>query len=166
MTLVDTASRHWRTDALAAVIVAVPLLDMLRFQNFLMARYWVPEYGSAEAAEDFAFLAEYSPYHRVVPGTAYPAVFLTAGEHDTRVHALHARKMTAALQAATTSDPAEQPVLLWVDREAGHGQGKPLNLRLREVVDQRIFLLWQLGVLDSKMQAEDPRATAAAGHER
>jgi prolyl oligopeptidase len=73
-------------------------------------------------------------------------VFLTAGEHDTRVHALHARKMAALLQAATTSDPAEQPVLLWVDREAGHGQGKPLNLRLRDVVDQRLFAMWQLGV--------------------
>ena len=146
--LLTGAALTQRPELFAAVIVAVPLLDMLRFQNFLMARYWVPEYGSAEEAEDFAFLAEYSPYQRVVPGTAYPAVFLTAGEHDTRVHALHARKMTAALQSATASDPAEKPVLLWVDREAGHGQGKPLNLRLREVVDQRIFLLWQLGLLD------------------
>ena len=146
--LLTGAALTQRPELFAAVVIAVPLLDMLRFQNFLMARYWVPEYGSAEEAEDFAFLAEYSPYQRVTPGTSYPAVFLTAGEHDTRVHALHARKMTAALQSATASDPAEKPVLLWVDREAGHGQGKPLNLRLREVVDQRIFLLWQLGLLD------------------
>ncbi len=73
-------------------------------------------------------------------------MFLTAGEHDTRVHALHARKMAALLQASTASDPAERPVLLWVDREAGHGQGKPLNLRLRDAVDQRMFLMWQLGM--------------------
>ena len=136
-----------RPDLFRAAIVAVPLLDMLRYQNFLMARYWVPEYGSAENAADFAFLRAYSPYQQVKPGTKYPAVFLTAGEHDTRVHALHARKMAAALQAATTSDPAEQPVLLWVDREAGHGQGKPLNLLLRDAVDQRLFLMWQLGML-------------------
>ncbi len=135
-----------RPDLVRAAIVAVPLLDMLRYQNFLMARYWVPEYGSAEDPKQFEFLRAYSPYQHVKPATKYPAVFLTAGEHDTRVHALHARKMAAALQAATTSDPAEQPVLLWVDREAGHGQGKPLNLRLRDAVDARLFLMWQLGI--------------------
>jgi prolyl oligopeptidase len=75
-------------------------------------------------------------------------VFLTAGENDARVHPVHARKMTAALQAATASDPAERPVLLWVDREAGHGQGKPLNLVLRDAVDTRLFLMWQLGMLE------------------
>ncbi len=81
------------------------------------------------------------------PGVAYPAVLLTAGENDTRVHALHARKMTAALQAAASREPAAHPVLLWVDREAGHGQGKPLNLRIRDAADQRIFFMWQLGML-------------------
>jgi prolyl oligopeptidase len=136
-----------RPDLFRAAIVAVPLLDMLRYERFLMARYWVPEYGTAENAADFEFLSAYSPYQHVKPGTQYPAVFLTAGEHDTRVHALHARKMAAALQAATTADPSEQPVLLWVDREAGHGQGKPLNLLLRDAVDQRIFVMWQLGML-------------------
>ena len=146
--LLTGAALTQRPELFGAVIIAVPLLDMLRFQNFLMARYWVPEYGTAESAEDFEWLAAYSPYQRIEPGTAYPAVLLTAGEHDMRVHALHARKMTAALQAATASDPAEKPVLLWVDRESGHGQGKPLNLRLRDVVDQRIFLMWQLGMLD------------------
>jgi prolyl oligopeptidase len=112
-----------------------------------MARYWVPEYGSSENADHFAFLHAYSPYHHVRAGTKYPAVLLTAGEHDTRVHALHARKMAALFQANTAASPADRPVLLWVDRESGHGQGKPLNLRLRDVVDQRLFLLGQLGVL-------------------
>ena len=145
--LLTGAALTQRPDLFRCVIIEVPLLDMLRYQNFLMARYWVPEYGSAEDANQFAFLNAYSPYQKVKPGTKYPAVLLTAGEHDSRVHALHARKMAAALQAATTSDPAEQPVLLWVDREAGHGQGKPLNLRLRDVVDQRLFTMWQLGML-------------------
>jgi prolyl oligopeptidase len=130
-----------------AAIVAVPLLDMLRYQNFLMARYWVPEYGSAEDPAQFKFLNAYSPYQHVKKGTKYPAVYLTAGEHDSRVHALHARKMAAALQAATSSDQSEQPILLWVDREAGHGQGKPLNLRLRDAVDARLFVMWQLGLV-------------------
>ena len=135
-----------RPDLCRAAIVAVPLLDMLRYQHFLMARYWVPEYGSAEDAAQFPALSAYSPYQQVRPGTPYPAVLLTGGEHDTRVHALHARKMAAALQAASTFDPSERPVLLWVDREAGHGQGKPLHLRLRDAVDQRLFLMWQLGM--------------------
>jgi prolyl oligopeptidase len=136
-----------RPDLFRAAIVAVPLLDMLRYQNFLMARYWVPEYGSAEDAQQFEFLRAYSPYQMVKKGVAYPAVLLTAGENDKRVHALHARKMTALLQASTASDPTVKPVLLWVDREAGHGQGKPLNLKLRDAVDARIFLMWQLGLL-------------------
>ncbi len=144
--LTGAALTQW-PELFGAVVVGVPLLDMLRFQHFLMARYWVPEYGSAEEADAFEWLVKYSPYHRIVPGTAYPAVLLTAGEHDSRVHPVHARKMAAALQAATTSDPAEKPVLLWVDLEAGHGQGKPLNLVLREAVDQRLFLMWQLGML-------------------
>ncbi|MFI4897859.1 MAG: prolyl oligopeptidase family protein [Phycisphaerales bacterium JB059] len=136
-----------RPDLFAAAISAVPLLDMLRYQNFLMARYWVPEYGSAEDPEQFEFLREYSPYHNVTPGTKYPAMLITAGENDTRVHPLHARKMAALMQASTGSDPDEDPVLLWVDRDAGHGQGKPLHLRVRDVADQRIFMMWQTGML-------------------
>ena len=145
--LTGAALTQW-PELFRAVIVGVPLLDMLRFQHFLMARYWVPEYGSAEDPTHFEWLAAYSPYQRVVPGTRYPAVLLTAGENDARVHPVHARKMTAALQAATASDPAKRPVLLSVDMEAGHGQGKPLNLVLREAVDTRLFLMWQLGMLD------------------
>lgn len=148
--LLTGAALTQRPDLFRCVIVEVPLLDMLRYQNFLMARYWVPEYGTAEDADQFKFLLAYSPYQRVKAGTRYPGVLLTAGEHDSRVHALHARKMAAALQAATASDPAEQPVLLWVDREAGHGQGKPLNLRVRDAVDQRLFVMWQLGMLNAK----------------
>ncbi|ODS59082.1 MAG: hypothetical protein ABS36_02770 [Acidobacteria bacterium SCN 69-37] len=139
-----------RPDLCRAAIVGVPLLDMLRYHHFLMAKYWVPEYGSAGDPAQVDVLAAYSPYHHVVAGTRYPAVLLTAGEHDTRVHALHARKMAAALQERTASDPAEQPVLLWVDREAGHGQGKPLSLRLRDAVDERIFVMWQLGMLGGR----------------
>ena len=150
--LLTGAAITQRPDLFRAAISAVPLLDMLRYQHFLMARYWVPEYGSAEHADQFPFLLAYSPYHRIVPGTRYPAVFLSAGEHDTRVHALHARKMAARLQAETGSDPAERPVLLWIDRESGHGQGKPLNLRLRDVVDQRLFVMSQLRMLSERSE--------------
>jgi prolyl oligopeptidase len=136
-----------RPELFRAVISAVPLLDMVRYHRFLMARFWVPEYGSAEDAAAFQFLRAYSPYHNVKEGVRYPAMLFTAGENDSRVHPLHARKMAAAIQAATTSPPGERPVLLWVDREAGHGAGKPLALQVRDVADQRVFLMWQLGML-------------------
>ncbi len=135
-----------RPDLFAAVVSAVPLLDMLRYQNFLMARFWVPEYGSAEDPAQFEWLVKYSPYHNIKPGTKYPAVLFTAGENDNRVHPMHARKMAAAMQAATGSNPDEDPILLWVDRDAGHGQGKPLALRIRDSADTLSFVMWKTGL--------------------
>ncbi|MBX3354461.1 MAG: S9 family peptidase [Phycisphaeraceae bacterium] len=135
-----------RPELFAAAIVGVPLLDMLRYDRFLLAKFWVPEYGSAEDPEAYGWLRAYSPYHHVQQGTAYPAVFLHTGENDSRVHPLHARKMAARLQAMTTSDPETKPILLWVDRDGGHGQGKPLSLRLRDRADQWAFVMWQTGL--------------------
>ncbi|MEM0984088.1 MAG: prolyl oligopeptidase family serine peptidase [Planctomycetota bacterium] len=146
--LLTGAAVTQRPDLFAAAIVAVPLLDMLRYQDFLMARFWVPEYGSAERAEQYPFLKAYSPYHNIEPGTQYPATLITAGENDTRVHPMHARKMAAAMQASTSADPETDPVLLWVDREGGHGGGKPLEARIRETVDQYLFVMWQTGLVD------------------
>lgn len=144
--LLTGAAVTQRPDLFSAVMIGVPLLDMLRYEHFLMARYWVPEYGTAEDATDFQFLRRYSPYQNVKPGTKYPAIYLTAGEKDARVHPLHARKMAARLQAATTSDPETEPVLLWVEREAGHGRGKPVELQVRDATDILAFFAWQLGL--------------------
>jgi prolyl oligopeptidase len=135
-----------RPDLFAAAIVGVPLLDMLRYQDFLIARYWVPEYGSAEDKTQFETLRAYSPYHNIKKGTKYPALLVTAGENDSRVHPLHARKFVARLQAQAGNDQARDPILLWVDRDAGHGQGKPLALRIRDEVDQWSFVMWQTGM--------------------
>lgn len=152
-----------RPDLFRAILCAVPLLDMYRYQHFLMARYWVPEYGAidekpagkggdpeATGREAFGWLRKWSPYQNITPGTKFPAVLFTAGENDSRTHPMHARKMAAAVQAATASDPNEKPILLWVDRDAGHGQGKPLDLRVRDAADTRIFFMWQLGMLDEQ----------------
>ncbi len=146
--LLTGAAVTQRPDLFSAVISAVPLLDMVRYHDFLMARYWVPEYGSSEDAEQFKSILAYSPYQNIKPGTNYPAVLFTAGENDARVHPLHARKMAAAMQAASASDQTDEPIMIWVDRDAGHGAGKPLDLRVRDVADQRIFMMWQLGMLD------------------
>jgi prolyl oligopeptidase len=126
-----------------AVVCQVPLLDMLRYHKFLIARLWIPEYGSADNAEQFKWLFAYSPYHHVKDGTAYPAVLLEAAESDSRVDALHARKMAARLQAATSSD---QPILLRLETKAGHGAGKPRSKILDELADVWSFVFWQLGM--------------------
>ncbi|MFG0251256.1 MAG: prolyl oligopeptidase family serine peptidase, partial [Phycisphaerales bacterium JB038] len=138
-----------RPDLCGAAICSVPLLDMLRYQNFLMARYWVPEYGSSEDPEQFKFIYEYSSYQHIEDEFAYPSVMFIAGENDSRVHPLHARKMAAYMQASTTSDVREEPILLWVDQAGGHGQGKPFSLRLRDAVDFHAYLYWQLGVTEN-----------------
>jgi prolyl oligopeptidase len=135
-----------RPDLVSAVASHVPLLDMLRFHHFLRARNWVSEYGSSADLGQFRSLHRYSPYHKVTKGTKYPAVLLTAGEQDERVHALHARKMAALLQAATASDPAREPILLLVDRDTGHGYGTPLDAQVQKIVDELAFFRWQLGM--------------------
>ena len=137
------AAMTQRPDLFRAVVCQVPLLDMLRYHRFLIARLWIPEYGSADDPEQFAYLYAYSPYHRVEDGTPYPAVLLTTATSDTRVAPLHARKMAARLQAATGSD---LPVLLRVETAAGHGAGKPLGKQIAEQTDIWTFVCDQLGV--------------------
>lgn len=132
-----------RPDLFRAVVVQVPLLDMLRYHRFLIARLWIPEYGSPDEPEEFAWLRAYSPYHHVRPGTAYPAVLLATAESDTRVDPMHARKMTARLQAATASG---RPVLLRLEARAGHGAGKPLSKVLDELTDTWTFVFSEVGV--------------------
>ncbi len=132
-----------RPDLFRAVVCQVPLLDMLRYDKFLIARLWIPEYGSAENPEQFKWLYAYSPYQHVKDGTAYPAVLLEAAESDSRVDPLHARKMAARLQAATSSD---RPILLRLETKAGHGQGKPRAKVVEELTDEWSFVFWQLGM--------------------
>jgi prolyl oligopeptidase len=134
-----------RPDLARAVWCAVPLLDMIRFPQFLIARLWTDEYGDPDVAEEFAWLMAYSPYHHVVDGTNYPAVLFTTAEGDTRVDPLHARKMAALLQYATAASPDERPVLLWQAGRAGHGVGKPASMRVAEGVDVLSFLAGELG---------------------
>jgi prolyl oligopeptidase len=132
-----------RPELFGAVVVQVPLLDMLRYHRFQIARLWIPEYGSPDDPQAFAWLRAYSPYHHVRPGTAYPAVLLATAESDTRVDPMHARKMAARLQAATTSS---RPVLLRLEARAGHGAGKPLSKVLDELTDTWTFVFSEVGV--------------------
>jgi prolyl oligopeptidase len=134
-----------RPDLCRAVHCAVPLLDMVRFPHFLIARLWIAEYGDPDEPEDFAALFAYSPYHHVEDGTCYPAVLLTTADSDSRVDPCHARKFAARLQAATSCGD-ERPVLLRIETRAGHGQGKPVGKQADEAADVLAFLFDQLGV--------------------
>ena len=132
-----------RPELFQAVVCGYPLLDMVRYHKFLVARFWVPEYGSADDPAQFEFIRAYSPYHRVKPGTEYPAVLFLTGDADTRVAPLHARKMAPLLQFATASD---RPVLLRYDTKAGHVGAAPVGKQIEDLTDELTFLFWQLGV--------------------
>jgi prolyl oligopeptidase len=143
--LLTAAAVTQRPELFRAAVCAVPLTDMLRYHRFLLAKLWIPEYGSPDDPAAFEWLHAYSPYHRVTQGTAYPAVLVTTALGDSRVDPMHARKFSAALQHATSS---ERPVLLRTETKAGHGAGKPITKLAEEYADIQTFVLWQLGVLE------------------
>ncbi len=130
-----------RPDLFRAVVCQVPLLDMLRYQNFQIAKLWIPEYGSSEDPKQFEWLYAYSPYQHVKPGTVYPAVLFMTADTDTRVDPMHAKKMTAELQA---DNGGPNPILLRIETKAGHGAGKPINKLVDDWTDIYSFLYWQL----------------------
>jgi prolyl oligopeptidase len=136
-----------RPELFRAVICAVPLLDMLRYQNFQIAKLWIPEYGSSEDSKQFDWLYAYSPYHHVKAGTEYPAILFMTADTDTRVDPMHAKKMAALMQAeAKNGSSHERPILLRIESKAGHGAGKPITKQIEEGADVYSFLFWQLGV--------------------
>jgi len=132
-----------RPDICRVAVCAVPLLDMVRYHKFLIARLWIPEYGSSEDAEQFKYLYAYSPYHHVTNNTKYPAILFKASESDGRVDPLHARKMTARMQTANISG---YPIMLRLETKAGHGQGKPISKVIEELADTWCFISKELGV--------------------
>ena len=136
------AVSNQRPDLFGAVVCTYPLLDMIRYHQFLVAGFWVPEYGSSDDPEQFEWLRAYSPYHNVIDGGDYPATLYLSGDGDTRVAPLHARKMTALMQAKNGSN---NPILLRYHTQAGHSGGQPVSQQIDEMVDTVSFLLWQVG---------------------
>jgi prolyl oligopeptidase len=135
------ATLNQRPDLFGAGIPAVGVMDMLRFHLFTIGWAWKADYGSSEDAAQFAALYAYSPLHNIKPGTRYPAVLVTTGDHDDRVVPAHSYKYLATLQAAQAGSA---PVLIRVQTKAGHGAGKPMTKILEEQADQWAFLLKNL----------------------
>nr|WP_245678284.1 prolyl oligopeptidase family serine peptidase [Chondromyces crocatus] len=136
------AAMTQRPDLFSAVICAVPLLDMVRYHLFGSGKTWISEYGSADDPAQFKALFGYSPYHHVKPGTKYPALLLLSADSDDRVDPLHARKFAAALQASSTGGP----VLLRIEKNAGHGGADLVRSAVEKGADQYAFALaWTRG---------------------
>ncbi|WP_433871735.1 prolyl oligopeptidase family serine peptidase [Saccharopolyspora sp. CA-218241] len=134
-----------RPDLYRAVVCSAPLLDMVRYERFLLGRTWNEEYGTADDPEELGWLLSYSPYHNVTKHTEYPSVLFTVFESDTRVDPNHARKMCAELQQATASDPAQRPVLLRRETEVGHS-ARSVSRTVGLATDQLAFLAEATGL--------------------
>jgi prolyl oligopeptidase len=130
-------------DLARAVVSHVGIYDMLRVELDPNGSFNTTEYGSVKDATQFKALYAYSPYHHVMPGTAYPAVLMMTGENDGRVNPMQSRKFTAALQAATSS---HQPILLRINKTSGHGMGSSISERIDEAATWMSFLFAQLGM--------------------
>ncbi len=132
-----------RPDLFRAVVSRVGIYDMLRAELDPNGAFNITEYGTVKDPAQFKALYAYSPYHHVKDGTAYPAILFMTGENDHRVNPMQSRKMTARLQAATSSG---QPILLRTTANAGHGIGTALDERIEQSADFYSFLFDQLGV--------------------
>lgn len=139
--LVGTVATQ-RPDLFKAIVCVVPLLDMIRYHKFLIARYWIPEYGDPDKEEDFKYLLSYSPYHNIRSGISLPTMLVKAGENDARVDPLHAKKFVAMLQ---NSSWQLNPVLLFVDFESGHGSGQSID---QQIFNTKIEWQWLMNQLE------------------
>jgi prolyl oligopeptidase len=133
-----------RPDLFKAALCMVPMLDMVRYHLFDGARIWKEEFGTAEDGEEFAALLSYSPYQNIRPEFEYPATMIVSGDADRNCNPLHARKMTARLQAANSGD---RPIFLDYNPERGHSPVLPLSTRVEALTDRLAFLSDQLNLL-------------------
>lgn len=147
--LLVAAALTQRPDLYRAVICWHPDLDMVRYYKYTKDNNppALLEYGNGADPEQFKYLLAYSPYERVRPETKYPAVLFESGDADTRVPPEQARKMTARLQGATTSD---RPIILLYDTGAGHAGGQTFQQQIKQSTDELTFVAWQLSLAAGK----------------
>lgn len=135
-----------RADLFGAAVLVVPVLDMLRYHLTADGPYWVPEFGDPRKPAEAKWLRLYSPYHNVRRGESYPSLLIISADSDDRVDPMHARKFAAVMQWAQSEAESPRPVLLSIQKQAGHHGA---DLRKSEVVtlaDQIVFLASKLGL--------------------
>jgi prolyl oligopeptidase len=137
-----------RPDLVKVALPAVGVLDMLRYHTFTAGAGWAYDYGTSEQSKEmFEYIKGYSPVHNVKAGTKYPATMVTTGDHDDRVVPAHSFKFAAELQA---KQAGENPVLIRIDINAGHGAGKSVAATIQENVDMQVFTLYNMGIKELK----------------
>jgi prolyl oligopeptidase len=130
-------------EKMKAVVSSVGIYDMVRVENSPNGMFNTTEFGTVKDQGQFRALISYSPYHRVVKGTKFPATLMTTGANDPRVSPWQSRKMVAAMQAAQGGDA---PILLRTSNSSGHGQGMAMSERIEQNAHVSAFVLWQLGI--------------------
>lgn len=136
-----------RPELFKVALPAVGVMDMLRYHKFTIGWGWIGEYGCADSAVGFKTLFRYSPLHNLKPGVNYPATLVTTADHDDRVVPAHSYKFIATLQACQAGN---NPVLIRIDKKAGHGAGKPTSKLIDEAADQWAFTFFNLGITTVK----------------
>jgi len=132
-----------RPDLFGVCFPGVGVMDMLRFQKFTVGWGWVSDYGSSDSAKYFKYLYSYSPYHNIKDVTVYPATMVTTADHDDRVVPGHSFKFAAKLQHAQAG---KAPILIRIDKQAGHGAGKPLSKIIDEQTDIWSFMFYSMNI--------------------
>lgn len=132
-----------RPDLFAVALPAVGVMDMLRFHKFTIGWAWTGDYGSSEDSTEFQYLKSYSPLHNIKPGTCYPATLVTTADHDDRVVPAHSFKFAATLQE---NQSCNNPTLIRIETNAGHGSGKPVSKMIEEATDMWSFTMYNLGM--------------------
>ena len=132
-----------RPELFRVALPAVGVLDMLRYQKFTIGWGWAVEYGRSENEKDFEYLYKYSPLHNLKRGVSYPATLITTADHDDRVVPAHSFKFAATMQEMN-NDRGNNPALIRIETDAGHGAGKPLSKAIDEATDTWSFVLYHL----------------------
>lgn len=147
------ATMTQRPDLMKVALPAVGVLDMLRYHTFTSGAGWAYDYGTSEDSKAmFEYLYGYSPVHNVKEGESYPATLITTGDHDDRVVPAHSFKFAAELQA---KQAGENPVLIRIETDAGHGAGKPTSMVIQEQVDVFAFTLYNMGFEELPVNIEE-----------
>lgn len=139
------ATMTQRPDLMKVALPIVGVLDMLRYHTFTSGAGWAYDYGTSEESKEmFEYIKKYSPVHNVKKGTQYPATMVMTGDHDDRVVPAHSFKFAAELQDKQTGD---NPTLIRIDINAGHGAGKSVAATIQENVDMQVFTLYNMGIM-------------------
>ncbi len=149
-----------RPELFKVALPAVGVMDMLRFHRFTVGWGWASEYGNADSASQFPFIYKYSPYHNLKAGVHYPATLVTTADHDDRVVPAHSFKFAARLQEYNAGN---NPVLIRIETNAGHGAGKPTSKQIDEATDVWSFVMYNLGMPFKERTSKEPfrRLTSA-----